>query len=230
MTATPYPRLLGDVGGTNARFAVQDALDGPPQRVRTYKGDDYATLAQKLTVSQGDQTTTFGLYYPIWSWDRYWYRIEMFGGEVVDAADRTKALFDGDMALAAAFVSGQNGCRFLAALGQLARDLHQLRKRAHGLIVHLHDHVLARERGERDARVARRRMAHRVEEVGDGAHAAVEREVRLGRGRVGVAGGDRDPKAHELVDQLERARQLGRERDLGDVAGTQQAAQQRDVG
>jgi multiple sugar transport system substrate-binding protein len=63
--------------------------------------DDYATLAQKLTVRQGDQVTTFGLYQPVWDWDRYWYRIEMFGGEVVNASDRTKALFDSDKALQA---------------------------------------------------------------------------------------------------------------------------------
>jgi multiple sugar transport system substrate-binding protein len=63
--------------------------------------DDYAALAQKLTVRKGDQTDTFGLFYPVWSWDRYWYRIEMWGGEVVNESDRTKALFDSDKALPA---------------------------------------------------------------------------------------------------------------------------------
>ena len=38
------------------------------------------------------------------------------------------------------------------------------------------------------------------------------------------------PRAHELVDQLERAGQLGRERDLGHGRGVEQAAQQRQVG
>jgi multiple sugar transport system substrate-binding protein len=68
---------------------------------QSWTHDDYVTLANKLTKKSGDQVDTFGLYYPIWSWDRFWYRIEMFGGEVVNESDRTKALFDSDKALAA---------------------------------------------------------------------------------------------------------------------------------
>lgn len=63
--------------------------------------DDYYQAAQKLTVKKGDQVDQFGLYYPVWSWDRFWYRIEMWGGTVVDEKDTTKAAFDSDKALAA---------------------------------------------------------------------------------------------------------------------------------
>lgn len=63
--------------------------------------DDYLAAAKKLTVAKGDQVDTFGLYYPVWSWDRFWYRVEMFGGEVVSDKDTTKPLFDSDKALQA---------------------------------------------------------------------------------------------------------------------------------
>jgi glucokinase len=39
MPDTSYPRLLGDVGGTNARFGVQEAPGSPPSRVRAYPTD-----------------------------------------------------------------------------------------------------------------------------------------------------------------------------------------------
>jgi multiple sugar transport system substrate-binding protein len=63
--------------------------------------DDLTVLANKLTKKQGDQVDTFGWYQPVWNWDRFWYRIEMWGGEVVNSSDRTKALFDSDKALGA---------------------------------------------------------------------------------------------------------------------------------
>ena len=55
---------------------------------------------------------------------------------------------------------------------------------------HLDDHVVAGERRTGDARIAVVERAHRVEEVRDGAHAAVEGGVRLLRGRVRVTAGD----------------------------------------
>ena len=63
--------------------------------------DDYLTAAKKLTTSKGDQTDTFGMMYPVWSWDRFWYRLEMFGGEAVSDKDPSKPLFDSDKALQA---------------------------------------------------------------------------------------------------------------------------------
>ena len=60
-------------------------------------------------------------------------------------------------------------------------------------------------------------------------NAAVEAEVRLGRGRVRVPAHDRHAARDELVDQLERPRQLGRQRHLGYRRRVEQPAQQRQV-
>ncbi|HEX7686662.1 MAG TPA: glucokinase [Burkholderiaceae bacterium] len=43
-----FPRLLGDVGGTNARFALQEAPDAGPTQVVTYKGADYPNFEQAI--------------------------------------------------------------------------------------------------------------------------------------------------------------------------------------
>ena len=43
-----FPRLMGDVGGTNARFAVQEAPGAPPTQVVTYPSVEYATIADAL--------------------------------------------------------------------------------------------------------------------------------------------------------------------------------------
>jgi hypothetical protein len=72
--------------------------------------------------------------------------------------------------------------------------------------------------------------AHRVEEMGHRARAAIEGQVRLGGGRVGVPAGDGDATSHELVDELEGAVQLGCERHLAHRAGVEQTTQQREVG
>ena len=40
-TPSSFPRLMGDVGGTNARFAVQEAPGAPPTQVLTYPVVDY---------------------------------------------------------------------------------------------------------------------------------------------------------------------------------------------
>jgi len=63
--------------------------------------DDYASAAIKLTKRTGSNTDTWGLFYPVWSWDRYWYKIDSFGGTTVDPNDNTLATFDSDKALAA---------------------------------------------------------------------------------------------------------------------------------
>ena len=67
----------------------------------TWTHDTYAEAAQKLTVMKGNQVETFGLHYPIWSWDRYWYKVDAWGGTTRDAADDTKATFDSPEALEA---------------------------------------------------------------------------------------------------------------------------------
>lgn len=63
--------------------------------------DNYAEAAIKLTQKNGDKVDSWGLYYPVWSWDRFWYKIDAWGGHVVDPNDTTKATFDSEEALAA---------------------------------------------------------------------------------------------------------------------------------
>ena len=48
MPASSYPRLLGDIGGTNARFALQEAPGTAPQRVRRFATDDCPTLVDAV--------------------------------------------------------------------------------------------------------------------------------------------------------------------------------------
>ena len=94
----------------------------------------------------------------------------------------------------------------------------------------LDDDVGAHQRGADDSRVAVTERPHRVEDVGDRAHAAVERRVGLGRRRVAVPERDRDAARVEQVDQLERARELGRERHQPHGTCREQALEQRRIG
>ena len=50
MTERPIARLLGDVGGTNARFAWQTAEGAPLQDIATLPTADHATLADAITA------------------------------------------------------------------------------------------------------------------------------------------------------------------------------------
>ena len=52
--SSSFPRLMGDVGGTNARFAVQEAPGAQPTQVVTYPSVEYATFddALKAYVAQ----------------------------------------------------------------------------------------------------------------------------------------------------------------------------------
>ena len=86
------------------------------------------------------------------------------------------------------------------------------------------------ERRADHARVPVGERAHRVEDVSDGAHAAVECRVRLARGRVGVPERDRDAARVEQVDQLECAGELGGERHEPHRACREQALEERDIG
>ena len=53
---TSFPRLMGDVGGTNARFALQEAPGAQPTQVKTYAVADYANIdgAMKSYVDHVD--------------------------------------------------------------------------------------------------------------------------------------------------------------------------------
>ena len=49
-----FPRLMGDVGGTNARFALQEAPGAQPSQVRTYAVAEHANIdsAMKAYLDQ----------------------------------------------------------------------------------------------------------------------------------------------------------------------------------
>ena len=103
-----------------------------------------------------------------------------------------------------------------AAAGRLPDHAHRVGGEVDAVEDDLDDHVGPGERRAGDARVAVGERAHRVEEVRDGAHAAVERRVRLLGARVGVAGRDGDPARDEQVDEVERPGQLGCQREEPD--------------
>jgi len=43
-----FPRLAGDIGATNARFALQEAPGAAPSQVMTYRVEDYATFGDAI--------------------------------------------------------------------------------------------------------------------------------------------------------------------------------------
>jgi glucokinase len=55
MPATAYPRLLGDIGGTNVRFALQEEPRGAPQRVRRYPTDACPSLEHAVRHYLADE-------------------------------------------------------------------------------------------------------------------------------------------------------------------------------
>ncbi|HEY66610.1 MAG TPA: extracellular solute-binding protein [Caldilineae bacterium] len=63
----------------------QYGVEYPPED-GDWDHDDYAEMARKLTEAarkEGNENR-WGGWYPAWSWDRFWYRVEMFGGKIVD--------------------------------------------------------------------------------------------------------------------------------------------------
>lgn len=53
-----YPRLLGDIGGTNARFALQRGPGAPPTDIRTYACADHPGLEDAVRRYQADTGAT----------------------------------------------------------------------------------------------------------------------------------------------------------------------------
>ncbi|TAK22436.1 MAG: sugar ABC transporter substrate-binding protein [Chloroflexota bacterium] len=81
----------------------KDHFDEVGQKYPTldWTHDDYANAARKLTKKEGSKTTRYGLLYPAWGWDRYWYKPVIWGGGTVDPKDNTRAIFGEEKALAA---------------------------------------------------------------------------------------------------------------------------------
>lgn len=63
--------------------------------------EEYAAAARKLSKVAGKPDDVYGLRAPMWNWDRFWYRIEMWGGQVVNPKDTTECLLGSEESLAA---------------------------------------------------------------------------------------------------------------------------------
>jgi multiple sugar transport system substrate-binding protein len=63
--------------------------------------DDYAEAMRKLTEVKDGVTERWGAWIPVWNWDRFWYRLDMWGGNVRDANDNTKSTLSDEKSQAA---------------------------------------------------------------------------------------------------------------------------------
>ena len=50
----PFPVLIGDIGGTNARFALVPDRDAPLKVFRSVATDDFPTIEDAITSVIGD--------------------------------------------------------------------------------------------------------------------------------------------------------------------------------
>ena len=116
------------------------------------------------------------------------------------------------------------------ARGDVPQQPHDVGVEVDAVDDRLHDDVRADERGADDAGVAMSQRSHRVEDMRDGANAAIEGGMGLGRGRVRVPERDDDSPRLEDVDELERPRELGRERHDPHRPGVEEPLEQSQVG
>jgi multiple sugar transport system substrate-binding protein len=58
---------------------------------KSWTHDDYAQIMRQLTVEKDGVVEQWGGWIPVWNWDRFWYRLDMFGGNVRDATDNTRS-------------------------------------------------------------------------------------------------------------------------------------------
>jgi multiple sugar transport system substrate-binding protein len=63
--------------------------------------NDYTDAMTRLTRREGQEIVQWGGAAPMWNWDRFWYRVDMWGGSVVDPKDDTRCLLDQQGALEA---------------------------------------------------------------------------------------------------------------------------------
>ncbi|HYI25231.1 MAG TPA: extracellular solute-binding protein, partial [Thermomicrobiales bacterium] len=84
-------------------WANVDKFEAAGQELPTadWTHDQYAEAAKAMSTVAGEPTDVYGLRYPVWSWDRYWYKVESFGGQVVNPDDRTECLLGSPEAQAA---------------------------------------------------------------------------------------------------------------------------------
>jgi glucokinase len=67
----PYPRLVADIGGTNARFAIIESPGAAPTHLRSMRCADHAGPAEALQAWQADtgaappQVAAFGIATPL---------------------------------------------------------------------------------------------------------------------------------------------------------------------
>lgn len=67
---SPYPRLVGDIGGTNARFALVEAAGHAPSRIRVLACADYARLEDAVadylsSLAQAPRCASLGIANPL---------------------------------------------------------------------------------------------------------------------------------------------------------------------
>ncbi len=73
----------------------QYGVEYPPED-GDWTHDDYAATAQQLTEAAraAGEENRWGGWIPAWNWDRFWYRLDMFGGGVVNEKYGTECMLD----------------------------------------------------------------------------------------------------------------------------------------
>jgi multiple sugar transport system substrate-binding protein len=74
---------------------------GQPLPTKDWTHKEYAEAARKLARVKGAPDDMYGVRIPMWNWDRFWYRVEMWGGYVANPKDPTECLLGSEEALAA---------------------------------------------------------------------------------------------------------------------------------
>lgn len=69
----------------NVDLFEEYGVDLPPEDGE-WNHDDYYAMAKELTEAAraAGEENRWGGWAPAWAWDRFWYRVDMFGGSVVD--------------------------------------------------------------------------------------------------------------------------------------------------
>jgi multiple sugar transport system substrate-binding protein len=77
-------------------------VDLPPED-GDWDHDDYYNMAVELTEAAraAGEENRWGAWIPSWNWDRFWYRLDMFGGGVVDQKYGTTCTLDSEESQAA---------------------------------------------------------------------------------------------------------------------------------